>query len=196
MKDFVSQGRKYRITARYITAEARSPRGYINIEIPAPNTGDVNVVSGMNINPSTADRGLSLDVVPFESPIREDIQYWRYQVRFDLTDGMDQSTSNFIQTETDTSQEVEDSWNKPLRRDFTPAQSWLTWFPNSNVVNPRVSITGTSVRIGLKTEVRNRAQIQTKTFEYNLGNATWENSNTLNPLIKISDSTKIGRAHV
>nr|DAM88478.1 MAG TPA: hypothetical protein [Caudoviricetes sp.] len=189
MKDFVSQGRKYRITARYITAEARSPRGSINIEIPAPNTGDVNVVSGMNINPSTADRGLSLDVVPFESPIREDIQYWRYQVRFDLTDGMDQSTSNFIHTETDTSQEVEDSWNKSLRRDFTPAQSWLTWFPNSNVVNPRISITGTSVRMGLKTEVRNRAQLQIKTFEYNLGNATWENSNTLNPLIKISDST-------
>lgn len=189
MKDFVSQGRKYRITARYITAEARSPKGSINIEIPAPNTGDVNVVSGMNINTTTADRGISLDVVPFESSIREDIQYWRYQVRFDLTDGMDQTTSNFIQTETDTSQEVEDSWNKSLRRDFTPAQSWLTWFPNSNVVNPRISITGTSVRMGLKTEVRNRAQLQLKTFEYNLGNATWENSNTLNPLIKISDST-------
>jgi hypothetical protein len=189
MKDFVSQGRKYRITARYITAESKSPRGSVSIEIPAPSTGDISTVSGMNINPTTENRGMSISVVPFVSPVREDIQYWRYQVRLDISHGSPVTNVHYIHSETDTSQEVEDSWNKALRKDLTPAQSWLAWFPNSEIVNPTISILGTSVRMGLKTEVRNRAQVQSKTFDYVLGNATWEDINTLNPLIKISDST-------
>lgn len=189
MKDFVSQGRKYRITARYITAESKSPRGSVSIEIPAPSTGDISVLSGMNINPTTENRGMSISVVPFVSPVREDIQYWRYQVRLDISHGSPVTNVHYIHSETDTSQEVEDSWNKALRKDLTPAESWLAWFPNSDIVNPTISISGTSVRMGLKTEVRNRAQVQSKTFDYVLGNATWEDTNTLNPLIKISDST-------
>lgn len=189
MKDFVSQGRKYRITARYITAEAKSPRGSVSIEIPAPSTGDISVLSGMNINPTIENRGMSISVVPFISPVREDIQYWRYQVRLDISYGNPVTNVHYIHSETDTSQEVEDSWNKALRKDLTPAESWLAWFPNSDIVNPTISISGTSVRMGLKTEVRNRAQVQSKTFDYVLGNATWEDINTLNPLIKISDST-------
>lgn len=189
MKDFVSQGRKYRITARYITAEAKSPRGSVSIEIPAPSTGDISVLSGMNINPTTENRGMSISVVPFISPVREDIQYWRYQVRLDISHGSPVTNVHYIHSETDTSQEVEDSWNKALRKDLTPAESWLAWFPNSDIVNPTISISGTSVRMGLKTEVRNKAQVQSKTFDYVLGNATWEDTNTLNPLIKISDST-------
>ena len=189
MKDFVSQGRKYRITARYITAESKSPRGSVSIEIPAPSTGDISTVSGMNINLTTENRGMSISVVPFVSPVREDIQYWRYQVRLDISHGSPVTNVHYIHSETDTSQEVEDSWNKALRKDLTPAQSWLAWFPNSDIVNPTISISGTSVRMGLKTEVRNRAQAQSKTFDYVLGNATWEDTNTLNPLIKISDST-------
>ena len=132
---------------------------------------------------------MSISVVPFVSPVREDIQYWRYQVRLDISHGSPVTNVHYIHSETDTSQEVEDSWNKELRKDLTPAQSWLAWFPNSDIVNPTISISGTSVRMGLKTEVRNRAQIQNKTFDYVLGNATWEDTNTLNPLIKISDST-------
>lgn len=189
MKDFVSQGRKYRITARYITAESKSPRGSVSIEIPAPSTGDISTVSGMNINPTTENRGMSISVVPFVSPVREDIQYWRYQVRLDISHGSPVTNVHYIHSETDTSQEVEDSWNKALRKDLTPAESWLAWFPNSDIVNPTISISGTSVRMGLKTEIRNRAQVQSKTFDYVLGNATWEDINTLNPLIKISDST-------
>lgn len=189
MKDFVSQGRKYRITARYITAESKSPRGSVSIEIPAPSAGDISTVSGMNINPTTENRGMSISVVPFVSPVREDIQYWRYQVRLDISHGSPVTNVYYIHSETDTSQEVEDSWNKALRKDLTPAQSWLAWFPNSDIVNPTISISGTSVRMGLKTEIRNRAQVQSKTFDYVLGNATWEDINTLNPLIKISDST-------
>lgn len=189
MKDFVSQGRKYRITARYITAESKSPRGSVSIEIPAPSAGDISTVSGMNINPTTENRGMSISVVPFVSPVREDIQYWRYQVRLDISHGSPVTNVHYIHSETDTSQEVEDSWNKALRKDLTPAQSWLAWFPNSEIVNPNISISGTSVRMGLKSEVRNRAQAQSKTFDYVLGNATWEDTNTLNPLIKISDST-------
>ena len=189
MKDFVSQGRKYRITARYITAESKSPRGSVSIEIPAPSAGDISTVSGMNINPTTENRGMSISVVPFVSPVREDIQYWRYQVRLDISHGSPVTNVHYIHSETDTSQEVEDSWNKTLRKDLTPAQSWLAWFPNSDIVNPTISISGTSVRMGLKTEIRNRAQAQNKTFDYVLGNATWEDTNTLNPLIKISDST-------
>ena len=189
MKDFVSQGRKYRITARYITAESKSPRGSVSIEIPAPSAGDISTVSGMNINATTENRGMSISVVPFVSPVREDIQYWRYQVRLDISHGSPVTNVHYIHSETDTSQEVEDSWNEALRKDLTPAQSWLAWFPNSDIVNPTISISGTSVRMGLKTEVRNRAQAQSKTFDYVLGNATWEDTNTLNPLIKISDST-------
>ena len=189
MKDFVSQGRKYRITARYITAESKSPRGSVSIEIPAPSAGDISTVSGMNINATTENRGMSISVVPFVSPVREDIQYWRYQVRLDISHGSPVTNVHYIHSETDTSQEVEDSWNKALRKDLTPAQSWLAWFPNSDIVNPTISISGTSVRMGLKTEIRNRAQAQSKTFDYVLGNATWEDINTLNPLIKISDST-------
>lgn len=189
MKDFVSQGRKYRITARYITAESKSPRGSVSIEIPAPSAGDISTVSGMNINATTENRGMSISVIPFVSPVREDIQYWRYQVRLDISHGSPVTNVHYIHSETDTSQEVEDSWNKALRKDLTPAQSWLAWFPNSDIVNPNISISGTSVRMGLKTEIRNRAQVQSKTFDYVLGNATWEDTNTLNPLIKISDST-------
>lgn len=189
MKRFLSQGHRYLVTARYISAESKSPKGKVEITIPGTaGTGNDNTKT-MTINHTTDDRGFSLSVVPFTSPVLEDIQYFRYQIRFDITDGVTGLKHVKIVNELKNDQEVEDSWNKSLSYSFTPDQSYKIWFANMNVTDPTITINGNAIRMGLTTEERYVATSSLKRFDYTLGNMNLEENNTLSPLARFTDPT-------
>ena len=190
MDDFISQGREYRVEVRYINEDTKSPRGKVTFTLPAPNlSGGSNAYGGMEINPTLADRGLSIKLATFNSPTREDIQYTRWQLKFKITDSTTTDVRNVIQTYTDTSEAMEATWNQEMLYNYTPTQSYLAWLGGSTEINPILEISGYAVRMGLKTEKRYSSINVTKRFEYNLGTPTYEDSNTLSPLLKLSDPT-------
>ena len=190
MDDFISQGREYRVEVRYINEDTKSPRGKVTFTLPAPDlSGGSNAYGGMEINPTLADRGLSIKLATFNSPTREDIQYTRWQLKFKITDSTTTDVRNVIQTYTDTSETMEATWNQEMLYNYTPTQSYLAWLGGSTEINPILEISGYAVRMGLKTEKRYSSINVTKRFEYNLGTPTYEDSNTLSPLIKLPDPT-------
>lgn len=187
---FITQGHNYIITVRYITNEAKSPLGRVEVNIPnAGGSGGSGNEKGMTINATTSDRGLGISVVPFVSPIREDIQYFRYQIRFDITDGLTSTRHVKITNGLYNDQNVEDSWNKELSYNWSPDEGYKIWFANMDITDPSIFISGNAIRMGLTKEERYKASVLTKKFDYVLGNITLENNDTLSPLARFTDPT-------
>lgn len=189
---FITQGHNYIITVRYITNEAKSPLGKVEVNIPnAGGSGGSGNEKGMTINATTSDRGLGISVVPFVSPIREDIQYFRYQIRFDITDGLTSTRHVKITNGLYNDQNVEDSWNKELSYSWSPDEGYKIWFANMDITDPSIFISGNAIRMGLTKEERYKASVLTKKFDYVLGNMTLENNDTLSPLARFTDPTGV-----
>lgn len=170
----------YRVTAVYIGDKSKSNEGAINFRTPAEDQSNLNKLITIT---KEANGDVKLVMEKFKMPVAENLLYLTWTIQ-------NYNNNNPIALEVRLDKELDDKYDQELVYDMQPAESWLKWMPNNEIVNPVITLSAKGRVVGEKTVLNYATQIPTECrFDYVLGDMSIEDNDSLSPLIKITDAT-------
>ena len=170
----------YRVSAVYIGDKSKSNEGVINFRTPAEDQSNLNKLITIT---KEAHGGVKLVMEKFKMPVAEKLLYLTWTIQ-------NYNDNNPIALEVRMDSNLDNKYDQDLVYDMQPAESWLKWMPNNEIVNPVISLSAKGRVVGEKTVLNYATQVPTECrFDYVLGEMSIEDNDSLSPLIKITDAT-------